>query len=338
MMNRTEQLARSTEQAERLEKVILSIREKYAKDPETASAMIGPYQSMLASVRSEIDACLGLEGFPSADLVLKVESPKIGPEGAPSQLIVQTLDTLRKALASTFIRVSKTPWAGQGRYTGMVREASDVTVLGLARGSVRIAVDLPPLFHKQTLDTWVTKEGAIPQRSPARAAVDYLLSGAEWASSDRSIEALETVIPDAVVRKEVMTQVRKLSPPPKGDIETLEIEGGRILGRKTVRLTRAASARAMSAEYPGKRTRVFEDTGILRKITVDLDQPLHEFELRLRPGGEPNLRGDFPDELRRRVLDAMDSGRRVRVHGILEETPGSPSKTMLHLEDFGTDE
>jgi hypothetical protein len=337
-VNRSELLARATEQAERLEKTILSIQQKYAEDPEAASAMVGPYRSMLESVRAEIDSCLGLKGFPNADLVLKVESSKIGPEGAPSQLLVDTLESFRKALASTFVRVSGAPWAGQGRYSGIVRGASNVTVLGLARGSVRIAVDLPPLFHRQTLDAWVTEEGAKPQRSPVRAAVDYLLQGAEWAASDRPEEELERVIPDAAVRKEVMTQVRNMSPSPKGDIEALEIEGGSVLGRRTVRLTRQASDRARTAEYPGKRTRVFEDSGILKRITVDLDRPIHDFELRERPGGVANLRGDFPDELRQRVLDMMKLGRKVRVRGILEETPGNPSRTVLHLEDFEGEE
>lgn len=337
-MNRNELLLRATEQAERLEKVILSIQEKYVDDPEAASAMIGPYRSMLTSVRAEIDSCLGLEGFPNADLVLTVKSSKIGPEGAPSQLLVDTLVTFRKALASTFARVSKVPWAGQGRYSGIVRGASDVTVLGLARGSVRIAVDLPPLFHKQTLDAWVTEEGAKPQLSPVRAAVDYLLQGAEWAASDRPVEELERVIPDSAVRKEVMAQIRNMSPSPKGDIEALEIEGGSVLGRRAARLTRQASDRARTAEYPGKRTRAFEDSGILKRITVDLDKPIHDFELRDRPGDAANLRGDFPDELRQRVLDVMKLGRRVRVRGVLEETPGSPARTALHLEDFERDE
>jgi hypothetical protein len=337
MLNRKEQLTRSIEQAERLEHVILAVRERYAEMPEHGKVLVEPYRTLLASVRAEIDSCLELGAFPTADLVIRVESPQIGKDGAPSQILVDQLVNLRKALASTFVLVSRLPWAGKGRYSQELRGASDVTVLGIAPGSVRIGIDLPTLYHKQTLDPWVAEPGAEPQISPAKEVVNFLMRAAEWAASDGTTEELEREIPDPRVRKTVLAQVRKLSPSPKGGITSVHIEGGLALGHRSVHLTPTAGERAREGEFPGKRTQEFEDSGVLKKLSLDDDKDVRRFELRERPSGKPNIRGDFPGELRHRVLEVMKHHNRVRVRGILEISSGARETSTLHLEDFGLD-
>ncbi len=338
MMERKELLARSIEQAERLERVILAIRERYSEMPDHANALVEPYRTLLASVRSEIDTCLDLRAFPAADLVIRVESPRIGASGTPSQILVDTLQNLRKALASTFVLVSPSAYTGAGRYTQSVRGASDVTVLGIAPGSVKIGIDLPTMFHTETLDSWNTGPEGKPQLSPAREVVNYLMRAAEWAASDRPTAELEREIPDPKIRRAVLAQVRRLGPTIRGGINAVHIEGGATLGHKMVHLTPAATERAREGAYPGKLTREFEDSGILKKIALDLDKDVRQFELRERPDGKPNVRGDFPDELRARVLDVMKLGYRVRVRGILETSSGTKVTSTLHIEDFERDE
>ena len=99
-------------------------------------------------------------------------------------------------------------------------------------------------------------------------------------------------------------------------------------------LTSDSRIRARQGAYPGANTQEFEDLGTLRRVSVDLDKDEHLFELRGRPESRPAIKGDFPEELRARVFDAIHRKYRVKARGILETRVGQHAREILHLEEF----
>ncbi|HTT34371.1 MAG TPA: hypothetical protein VMH78_00670, partial [Thermoplasmata archaeon] len=315
-------------QEQRLEKAISALRRAHHDEQEYANELIAPYASLLISVRADIDHLLGVGPIAGADIEIRVESPEIGREGAPSGILTETLDRLRKALAGTYAAVGKFRWSGRGRYTEEIRRAADIRVLALVPGSLRLGIDLPEPFHRRTMDNF----GPRPSPTPGRAALAALLAASKWAASDSPPEALSDAIPDPTTRKSVLEQVRRLSPSPKGKITTLEISGVSMQIGDSAKLTHAARSRARVAAYPGGGTQEFDDVGQLRALNVDLDEGRRVFVLRKRSGDRPSIRGDFPPELAHEVLDAIKHGYRVRVGGILE-TKGN-GRGVLHLGEI----
>jgi len=331
--NRTE-LTLAQEQSERLEAAILEIRTSLAGRPEISNEMASSYESQLRAIRLDIDSFLGVKAPSGADLILRVESPDIGSDGAPTSILVETLETFRKAIAATLVGVRTGRAKTQGRPPAELRVASDPKVLWLAPGSLRIGVDLPSGYHQTSVLAYDETGSMTRAQTPIQQSVALLLKAAEWASSDLPVAELDKEIEKPAVRKAVLEQVRKLSPSPMGRVTALTIEGSPSILRQPIRLTESSRDRAREAAYQGSQTRDFEDTGTLKRVHVDIDTAQHSFDLRERPRGQPDIRGDFPEELRVRIFHAIQNQYRVRVRGILETKPGSPGKQVLHLEDF----
>jgi hypothetical protein len=334
MITSESELEQARRQAERLETLILEIRRTLPARQQLTDEMVHGYESRLRSIRLDIDSFLGVGDLRQADLILRVASPDIGTDGAPSTILVDTLEKFRKAIASSYSQLARGGLRGAGRPPDELRVASEPRVLWLAPGSLRIGLDLPPSFHQRSVLSWSSDVADRSVKSPIQNSIAFLLAAAWWASSEEPIEKLEETIPDSGTRKVVLEQVRQLSPTPKGRVSSLEIEGDPRIVTHPILLTNSARLRAREGAYPGSTTQEFEDTGILRKVTVDTDRAEHFFELRERPRGRLPVRGDFPEDLRVRVFHAIHGKYRVRVRGILETKVGRQTKQTLHLEDF----
>jgi hypothetical protein len=334
MISSPAELEEARNQALRLEQIIQGLRSELAGRDELFDEMVGAYATRLRQLRFDIDAYLGVRMPKDADLVLRVDSPDINLEGAPSTILVDALERLRKAIANSFMRISAGEAKGPGRPTDELRIMSEPRVLWLAPGSLRIGVDLPASYHRQTMESWAPGAPETLPESPIKRSVSLLLAAAAWAASTQPVEAIEVAIPEAAVRKVILEQVRQLSPTPKGRISSIAIEGDRSLVESPIVLTNVSRSRAREGAYPDSGTKEFEDTGVLRRVAVDLDKDEHFFELRDRPNRAQPIKGDFPEELRARVFDAIHRQYRVHVRGILETKVGQQAKSVLHLEDF----
>jgi hypothetical protein len=334
MITSEKQLEQARKQAERLETLILEIRRTLPERKELTEEMVRGYESRLRSIRLDIDTFLGVGSPRQVDLVLRVVSPDIGSDGAPSTILVDTLEKFRKAVATSYSQIVRGGQRGAGRPPEELRVASEPRVLWLAPGSLRIGLDLPPSFHQRSVLSWSSDLADRSVKSPIQDSIAFLLIAASWAASEEPVEKIEEAIPNPGTRKVVLEQVRQLSPTPKGRVSSLVIEGDPKIVARQIVLTNSSRVRAREGAYPGSSTQEFEDTGILRKVTVDTEKAEHFFELRERPRGRPPVRGDFPEDLRVRVFHAIHGKYRVTVRGILETKVGRQTKQTLHLEDF----
>ncbi len=334
MITSEKELEQARKQAERLETLILEIRKTLPARKGLTDEMVRGYESRLRSIRLDIDTFLGVGDPRQVDLILRVASPDIGTDGAPSTILVDTLEKFRKAIASSYSQFARGGVRGAGRPPEELRVASEPRVLWLAPGSLRIGLDLPPSYHQRSVLSWSAEPSDKSVKSPIQDSITLLLIAASWAASEESLDRIEQAIPDPSTRKVVLEQVRQLSPTPKGRITSLVIEGDPKIVAHPIVLTNSTRVRAREGAYPGSTTQEFEDTGILRKVTVDTEKAEHFFELRERPRGRPTVRGDFPEDLRVRVFHAIHGKYRVRVRGILETKVGQQTKQTLHLEDF----
>lgn len=334
MITSPDQLEVSRQQARELEEIIKDIRGSLGERTDLADEMVAGYASRLRKLRLDMDTYIGVGGPSETDLVVRVESPDISSEGAPSTILVDTLERLRKALSSSYIRVSGGQARGPGRTSDEIRVASEPRVVWLGPGSLRIGVDLPASFHLKSVEKWMADPSAAEFQSPIQKSVAFLLAAASWASSDQPVDAIETTIPDSGIRKVILEQVRQLSPTPRGRVSALSIEGDPAVVIRPILLTSDSRIRARQGAYPGENTQEFEDLGTLRRVSVDLDKDEHLFELRGRPDSRPPIKGDFPEELRARVFDAIHRKYRVKARGILETRVGQHAREILHLEEF----
>ncbi|MCK6527594.1 hypothetical protein L6R50_08535 [Myxococcota bacterium] len=232
-----------------------------------------------------------------APLWLGVRGAGIDWPATPTSVLTTFLNTLRKGIQSG------TEWIATGslstRPTLAIQRACDLEVLSLRPGSVRVGLRLP---EREDADA-----GSVA--GAAREALDKYATVAAWAGSDEDEGALARRVPDAGLRRVLLTEVKRLAPRPRGGVDAVELSGPSAGGRP-VSLTRAAHRRIDAAIDAAASEVVLTYAGDLREIDLD------NLSFTLRNVGDAALEVPcgFEPELLDTAIEALD--RRVEVHGV----------------------
>jgi hypothetical protein len=129
------------------------------------------------------------------------------------------------------------------RIPRQIETAASLDVLALAPGSARvgIAASLAQLELDQPIPI-------------AEVAFQRLIGAAIWAQEERSDEALDPLLPDSALRRQLLSRIREFAPSSSGDVEVLEVSGQLLVSagsQAIVQLTRRAASHA--SEYLKRR-------------------------------------------------------------------------------------
>lgn len=246
-------------------------------------------------------------------LWLRVVGQEIEWPSAPTSVLTAVLDAFRKGVQS----VAELSLAGglTTRPTAELKRASDLRLVAFAPGSLRVGVELP------------AEEGEVAE-TVSRALGDYLRAAA-WAGSERTDEELQSEIPDARRRRLLLTELARLVPRERGQIEAVEFSGWLLESTHVptlVTLSRPSRRRINGALDRLPEQRVETYVGDLREI--DLDKC--SFVLRnagTRPGEVVQVECVFLEELLEAAKEALD--KRVQVTGSRPVEESRRAKPLL---------
>jgi len=148
-----------------------------------------------------------------------------------------------------------------------IERRASLDVLALAPGSARIGVAASL--------TELELDRPIPV---AEQAFQHLVSVAIWAEEEGNDEALDPLLPDRALRRQLLSRIREFTPSSSGDFEVLEVSGPLLLpvAREHVaRFTRRAPIHA--SEYL-KRRQIEPVSYRGRLVAIDIEKGV--FDLR----------------------------------------------------------
>jgi len=235
----------------------------------------------------------------AAQLWLRVVGPNIEWQSAPTSVLTSILDAFRKGVQS----VAELILTGglTTRPTATLKRSADFRIVALAPGRLRVGVCLP------------SEEGEVPA-AVAQALTEYL-EAAAWVGSEESEAQLEARVPDERRRRLLLTELARLVPRDRGQVEQVEFSGAllrraRVAGAIT--LSRQGKTRIDGALDRLPQHRVETHVGDLREI--DLDK--YSFVLRnleTYAGEVLQVECQFLPELLEAAKDALD--KRVQITG-----------------------
>ena len=314
-----------------LEDTIEGLKQEYGNHPEYFEALAAPFRNELLGLRRQIDEYVGMTELPSSDVVLRIEGEGIREGAALGSILAERLVALRKAVVSIAEALAQGHPREAGRPLEDIAQLADFSVVGLAAGSLKLAVDFPTSVRQERLEG---AEAPATPRSYVRKAVELLIEGGEWVSSAEPTSELPADLAASPAFDALMLKLRQLSPSPKGKLSRVWIEGRDISPGKAAVLTRDSRARAIQVLRKAEGAIEFEDVGKLRAMRFDADREIRDLVLRERTGGKEELDCDFEDALRPDVFRAVLTESRVRVRGILRTIVGPPKKSVLSIEEL----
>jgi hypothetical protein len=212
-------------------------------------------------LRCEIDEYIGLRSAVSelAEFWMRLEGPEIEPGDAPTSIITAMLDTLRvgvQTVAEYLERGSIT-----ARPTAELKQACDLRVVAWVPGSIQVGLRLPEMVSLGL------EEGS--PRTHVRQALGLYLRAAVWAGSEDDTSELEQELPEPEQRRLLLSQVSRLIPRPRGDLDLVELFG-REVPRGPVRMHRGTREKVQQAISKTLEEDTIRAEGVVREI--DLDQ------------------------------------------------------------------
>jgi hypothetical protein len=279
------------------------------KNEKMYQLMAESYIDMVLSLRSEIDAYLGISPIPeAADIVIALEGQKVALGKTSAGAVTRFIDTFRRGLQSAAEVLSNAGRSATGRRRARwIETACDLPIVGLAPGSVRILLGQP---ISECLFSEEESEGF-------NEALSVLFGAIEWADVEdgpSSINAFTEL--EAGKKQAILAVVSRLLPPRTGDIEVVAFKRRSTSDQgpqfRSARLTRKSRERVKKEIVTlANDTQYVEVEGVIR--SVDLDS--QAFTLRERPNGEPDLPCEYGPELEDAVKEYLDL--RVVVSGNL---------------------
>jgi hypothetical protein len=314
------ELVLALEQVEKLEKGLLSLRRELPKSTPGNLALLseGPLDQ-IAQLQADIQE-YALRTRRVDYIGMRLVGPRIHLRETPVSILTAVLDAFRKgvqAIAELEIRGQRS-----NRPTAELKRLCDFQILALAPGSLRVLMALPD-----------EEKGLLPgaDPNPASVALDDYLKAAAWAASDEDLSQIGRRFPQEHLRKALLSELQRVVPRPRGELELVEFSGPRIesiSGRATVGLERATRTRLNSAIDNLVHEESQTHDGVLREI--DLDSKT--FALR-NPGALEQKQCRFEDELIDAAKEALD--KRVQVTGLVRVDPskrGQASLSVTRLE------
>lgn len=297
-MSGRDELNQALDRLGRLYRILAEYRVKYGDSRQFGLLVEAPLEELRA-IHAEIDEYVGmsrvLEG--SAPLWIRVVGASITGGSAPTSVLTAVLDIVRKGVqtAAEFL-VSGTL---STRPTAELKRACDLRAVAFVPGSLQIGLELPEDVEEPEQNDQVV----------VRALKSYL-AAASWAASDENDEALVALFPEQRLRKLLLTEVLRLAPRLRGEVDAIELSGVYMPARRPARLTRTTRDRLRTTIAKSALERVESYTGYLREIDLDA----HSFTIRGAAEIGQDIRCTFPEELLETAKDSLD--KRVQVTGI----------------------
>ena len=248
----------------------------------------GPLDQIRA-LTAELDSYAASLAGPT--LWLRLEGPRLHWPEAPTSVLAAMLEILRKGVQAVAEFTSRGALAT--RPTAALKRACDLQVVAMAPGSLQVGLRAP---------------GGEELAEVATAALDTYLAAAAWAGSDQEEASLAAEVPDAATRRLALTEVGRLVPRHRGDVDRVELSGSAMGRRGRVSLERATRLRIGSALAATSTAMESQYTGQLREI--DLDR--RSFILR-KADDVTEIPCEYPEELMEAAKEALD--KRVQVTG-----------------------
>ena len=293
----------TSEQIGRLERALLATRDSSGGTPEVLETIAAIQYQEIVRLRTELDAALGF-AEETCDLMISLGGPNIGVGVAPASAIATALNNMHGAIQTILAYLTTGQLPGRGRLPDRVSRPADFRFVGVAKGSVRIRLNLP---EATTLFPEYESE-------PIERSVRLILEAVGWVSSLSGVDELERRIADQRLTRLLLSQVRRVAPSPSGAVQRVEFSGRLVDAESRYILSRSSIRRIREAfdTAPLVSTRVAEE-GKLR--SVDVDSGI--FQLRQRPDDQPDIRCIIPREIIGEAISYLVDDAVVIVEGVL---------------------
>jgi hypothetical protein len=322
MIQNDEQLAHAQEARNRLESALRALRARVEpENPALFSAMAEDYRNAVAAIRRDIDLYLGIAELAdaAAPLWMVLEGESVSGRDVSSRLLSEWLGKFRKALygVTAYLETGATKI---GRPIASIMDATDLQLVAVSPGSIRIGLKLPDPDDQPEL--FVEPERIIVPAS--HRALEKLLSVASWASS----AALQPPIDGADVDElsVVARFAANLAPSPRSEVRTVGFSGAAVPAARPFRMT--AESRNRLDGLVHLLSKVTEETvvGTVREIDLDAQR----ITLRERGPGMSDMKCQLPAGLIDRAESMLN--KTVRVHGLISSsTPDTIQVSAVEL-------
>ncbi len=238
---------------EALKRDVLSI------NPARFALMAEPAVDQIRELRAQLEEYVGITSAVSqeAEVWMRIAGPEIEIGDAPTSVVTQMLDILRRGVQTVAEFLQR--GAVAARPTTSLKQACDLRIVGWMPGSVQVGLRLPEIPLEEP--------GGLSASHQAREALGLYLDAASWVGSEAEPDELERTIPDREQRRLLLNQIARIVPRPRGAAETVELSGR--LMRGPVQLKRASRQRVRTALLQTITEELVTVTGLLREIDLD---------------------------------------------------------------------
>jgi len=306
MITDDRQLRQTRQELERLEEDLISLqREVYPVNPDRFHLMAEAYIDHIIELRSQIDEYIGVKKYQDnlPGVWLRLIGPSIQLGSASASILTSTIENFRKSIRSiTAILKGEMPYR-KGGISKDVETSCDLVIIGLATGSLRVGLGLPPERQINLFDT---------QEEPVVKAINTFMKVASWASDPDVLPELPDSISNLSSRDYILRQVMNMAPSTKLPVNIIEFSGTLVHFPKPPLLTKVARSRLRDLIAKETGAENIEVVGKIREIDLDT----MKFYLRERPNNEPQLHCHVSEEL---IDDAKAAlGEQVKIAGTVK--------------------
>jgi len=303
MITDDRQLKQTQQELDRLEEDLMSLqREVYPVNPERFHLMAEAYVDHIIELRSQIDEYIGVMAYQNMipGVWMRLIGPSIQLGTASASILTSTIESFRKSIRSiTAILKGERPYK-KGLLSKDVETSSDLVIVGLMTGSLKVGLSLPPERQVSLFDV---------HKEPVAKAIDTFMEIVSWTSSSDLSLALPSSISDLPSRDYILRQVMNMAPSKRMPVDFIEFSGTLVHMPKAPVLSVEARSRLRNviAKVPGAE--YMEAIGAIREI--DLDSM--KFYLRERPDNAPPLHCAVSEDMLEDAKAAL--GERVKLAG-----------------------
>lgn len=313
-----EQFRQALEQMQRLYEALAALKaEVSGQSPRKFEVFAEGTVEHIRRLRDSIDDYAGAKAVAeaAAPLWLRVAGPDVEWPEAPTSVLTEFLDALRKGILAVAEMLATGALSQRPR--AELRRACDLQVISFATGSLKVGLKLP-----EPDDDGVS----VQDSRTASAAMTTYLRAATWTASDSTRAVLADTIHDPALRRVALTELSRMVPRQRGQVLEVEFSGSALPSGQRASLTRQSKERIIAAirEAPSEETE--EHDGLL----IELDLERYSFRMRVEAG--PDVSCDFSDEWKELAKKGLD--RWIRVIGTRAVSAGRRPRPLQvrHLE------
>lgn len=294
------------------QRILNDAQQRYAQQPETLAALRTMYLGQIQDLQREVNEYLGLGSTTKAAFELAFDSQD-GAEGITTlSTLTMVAERFRKALVNIAETIQHGHERADGRPMADIARQVDLRVVGVAAGSFRILLELPP---QRALGPTL-----------AERSVRAITDGLEWLQS--SVDKPPESLSDDKLQRTVLRAIQRLSPTESSQVGWVEI--------RTPQKGKMAANRLNSGTFRSASTRLQEliaqetITLIGRVRALDLDK--NHYVLTDHDGGRHKffLDAELQEDAIQYVLQQTD----VIARGIRTQIPGRARKRELKIFEF----